>query len=143
MRHLIILVGLAVSACVPTEAEPPADMAYIEISQGGTFSGSYMLRIYEDDTVRSTQSAPFGKETKPRSGQGRAGYYRDAAALLRAEGPGVARALGGDPEYCPDYGADVIKAVPPVGRFSTAVAGCEHPAMSALLGKLAAVAAGQ
>lgn len=148
----LVLLGLA--ACVEgpatgaggsagTGAGDPKGRAYIEVSSGGAFNGYVTTRVYADDRLETVAAGPMGQGASTNRQAGKPGVYARTRAVLEAEGPPVAAEVDPNAPACPDYGADVVRAVPPVTGFSEVVAGCPSDAVQRLQNRvLEAIAAG-
>ena len=139
-----LALACALSACVPSVAEPPVGTAYVELSNGGSLFGSSSMKIYADDTIVTQSSDPRDKAPKVSRAKGPEGAYSRVAALLRAEGPKVAAQLrrSGPAEACLDYGTDTILAEPPIGRFESVSGACPSPIFDAFQSRVRMAIAG-
>ncbi len=143
MARVRIMAALALlAACVPV-GPPGAALSFIEVSSGGAFSGSDLIRVYPDDRIEVQRSGPFGKESTDRTSQGRPGVFDAVRAVFLAEGPGVAGRQQPSDGACPDYGSDAVRAEPPIGGFAGVSAQCPDPEVQAFQRRIRDIIAGR
>ena len=59
MARVRIMAALALlAACVPV-GPPGAALSFIEVSSGGAFSGSDLIRVYPDDRIEGLLTSPW------------------------------------------------------------------------------------
>ena len=138
---LLLALLLTPAACVDGGPQP-AGAAYVEIVNGGSFSGGMVLRIYADDRLETIESGPFGQKGQRSETQGLPGSYRKVLQLALAEGPKVQRRLAVGGEHCMDYGTDAVRVVPEVGGFKGVSAGCPEAVMHDFQARLRAALSG-
>jgi hypothetical protein len=141
-RLWFVAVLALVAACVPV-GPPGAALAFIEVSSGGAFSGSDLIRVYADDRIEVQVSGPFGKDAGTRTSQGRPGVFDAVRAAFLAEGPGVVGRQQPSDGACPDYGSDAVRAEPPIDGFAGVLAQCPDPAVQAFQRRIRDVIAGR
>lgn len=142
MRRFSALLFLGLAACV-AEGPSTAGLGYIEVSSGGSFNGSYMTRVFADDRVETVISGPFGENTSRKVTQGRAGVFEEVSAVVAAEGPAVAAKVDPGEPACLDYGADAVRADPPIKGFSGVSAACLNKHVDAFQSRILGVIAGR
>lgn len=137
---------LALSACAPAIPPPPEGTPYIGFSDMSGLHGGVDIRVHADDVITEHRAPPAGTDQSATDEvrQGRPGLYADLAALVAAEGPGVAADIAATPDDgCMDAGTRVVSAVPPVGGFSRlAYSGCSATTLGPFLNRILDLIAG-
>lgn len=136
------LLAACVGGATGQVALPPQGTPVIELYSGGSFSGSYSTSIYANDVVASAQVDQKGTMQR-KVVQGRPGVFEAALAVLRAEGPAVAKATAHsrDTYDCMDYGRDSVSIKPAIAGFSDAIATCPEEPLLGLYRKVLATLA--
>lgn len=124
LSALALLTACAAPAPVPAVGE-------IVVSSG-SFAGTNTTQIFSDGTVIRTAAQP-GRAPIRSITHAMPDAYRNAAAVLVAEGLATQRALKPQERPCLDYGTDQVTATPPVSGFDTASAMCPDAVLSGLM----------
>jgi hypothetical protein len=129
MRVLCAVVVLA--GCVAAVEPAPS----ISFGNGGSITGPGITTTVTADDRVTRRYGGYGAPAAPPDVT-IPGAYARAADVLADQGVAAQTALPAMPEYCPDYGADSVTAVPPVAGFSAVKAGCPDDRMLALIAAL-------
>lgn len=139
MRRAALCLCL-LAGCAGADAEPPAGTAFVAVSNTGSIHGADELQLFRDDTVREMAFDGATFETEETIRQGRPGLFLEVAALVAAEGPGVAtRMRPSEPGECMDYGTSAVIADPPLGGFGRVESGCPDPVLDAFMSRVGAL----
>ena len=125
------LAGLALMVgCVPLSEEVPRGQAYVELGDGGVFSGSTRFRIYANGQVSTYSSEPLKTGTTALTAPGDPAGYD---AVRKTALSGIAD-LGPVPdEACADYGTDYLVVSDGTAHVAEVYSSCPNEGVTALL----------
>ena len=110
MRWALVMASV-LAGCAAPEGTPAtqtatdtAGLAYVEIGEGGSFSGSTVFRVYETGAWTFEAADSFAAPTRRTDMTDPAAFEATRAAALR----GIAALGPVSSEACPDYGTDFV-----------------------------------